>query len=232
MADTIAAEGRRPPVDWRARIVHSHLQHRVARLRVSDAVIRDRSLDTARGFLRAAAAHPIGSALAVGALTVGITVTVTAAGSPSVATGLPHTGTVSLESADAAGRFIMIGGEFGTLAPVRTDDEEAARRAATFEVVPGLADPACFSMRTADERYLRHSSWRLRPSPDEGTALFRGDATFCARKGSAADSIALESANYPGWFLRHVGDDLWVDRSDGTAAFLADSSFLVRTPLA
>jgi hypothetical protein len=44
-------------------------------------------------------------------------------------------------------------------------------------------------------------------------------------------SVALESSNYPGWFLRHRGDELWVDQSDGSAAFLADGSFRVRPPL-
>jgi len=27
-------------------------------------------------------------------------------------------------------------------------------------------------------------------------------------------TTSWESQNYPGWFLRHVGDVLWVDRSD------------------
>ena len=35
----------------------------------------------------------------------------------------------------------------------------------------------------------------------------------------------------PGWFLRHRGNELWVDHDDGTATFDADSSFAIRTPL-
>ncbi|MEU4219370.1 AbfB domain-containing protein [Actinoplanes sp. NPDC026623] len=187
----------------------------------------------------AVAAWSVGSAVFAVTLAVGITVAVAGwshaspAGPPALAApsaagaGLLPTGTVSLESADAAGRFVTITGEFGTLATAGTDDE-----AATFEVVAGLSNPECFSLRTPDGRYLRHSSWRLRSSPDEGTVLFRGDATFCPREGSAAGSVVLESQNYPGWFLRHVGDDLWVDRSDGTAGFRADSTFHVRSPLA
>jgi hypothetical protein len=95
-----------------------------------------------------------------------------------------------------------------------------------------LADPDCFSVRAADGRYLRHASWRVRLNLNEGTELFRGDATFCVRTGSVAGSASLESSNYPGWFLRHRGDELWVDHSDGSAAFAADSSFLIRPPLA
>ena len=97
--------------------------------------------------------------------------------------------------------------------------------------MPGLADRACFSFRLADGQYLRHSSWRLRSFPDDGSALFRGDATFCPGAGSTPESITLESSNYPGWFLHHRGNQLWVDQANGTDTFLADSSFRVRSPL-
>jgi hypothetical protein len=129
---------------------------------------------------------------------------------------------VSLESANAKGQFVSLSADRGVLTPA----------GATLEVVPGLADRDCFSLRTADGQHLRHASWRLVASRDEGTALFRGDATFCPRAGLAAGSVSLESANYPGWFLRHVGDELWVDQLDGSAGFRADNSFLVRPPLA
>jgi hypothetical protein len=62
--------------------------------------------------------------------------------------------------------------------------------------------------------------------------LFRRDATFCARAGAAAGSMSLESFNYPGWFLRHRGDQLWVDQLDNSATFRADGSFVARSPLA
>jgi hypothetical protein len=61
-----------------------------------------------------------------------------------------------------------------------------------------------------------------------GTNLFGGDATFCLRAGVLPGSVSLESANYPGWFLRHRGENLWVDQSDGNATFRAESSFHLR----
>ncbi|GGN74684.1 hypothetical protein GCM10010112_45070 [Actinoplanes lobatus] len=130
------------------------------------------------------------------------------------------TGPVFLESANVAGRYVTVSGETGVLA--------TAREQATFQAVAGLADPDCFSFRTADGRYLRHSSWQLRAHKDVETNLFRGDATFCVRAGSIPGSVALESSNYPGWFLRHRENELWVDRSDDSAAFRADGSFLIR----
>jgi RNA polymerase sigma factor (sigma-70 family) len=139
-------------------------------------------------------------------------------------------GQVSLEAANAAGRYVAANRLSGILLNAGPGSDAGQR--ATLKVVAGLADRSCFSFRTSDGWYLRHSSWRLRTSRNEGTALFRGDATFCPRAGSAAGSVSLESANYPGWFLRHRGNELWVDQSDGSARFRADSSYLIRPPLA
>ncbi|MFB9363968.1 sigma-70 family RNA polymerase sigma factor [Actinoplanes nipponensis] len=140
-------------------------------------------------------------------------------------------GPLSLEAQNAAGRFVASENGLGVLVPAGPDTAAVTRNRATFTAVEGLADSRCVSFRYADGRYLRHASWRLRLSPNEGTPLFRGDATFCPRTGVAAGSVTLESSNYPGWFLRHRGDELWVDQSDGSATFRADGSFRVRPPL-
>jgi hypothetical protein len=122
--------------------------------------------------------------------------------------------------------------DLGVLAQVGAGTDAEGRTRATFAVVPGLAQPSCVSFRAQDGRYLRHSSWRLRLSPDDGTELFRGDATFCVRPGAVPDSVSLESSNYPGAFLRHRGTELWVDPPDGSPGFSADASFRPRPPLA
>lgn len=122
-------------------------------------------------------------------------------------------------------------GDRGVLAPAGPGSDATVRGRATLQVVSGLADPACSSFRGPDGRYLRHSSFQLRLSPLEGTVLFRRDATFCGRSGFLPGSVSLESVNYPGFFLRSVGDQLWIDQFDGSSEFRADSSFLVRPPL-
>jgi hypothetical protein len=140
-------------------------------------------------------------------------------------------GPVSLEAANVAGFFVSTANTFGVLASVGPNNDSQARQRATFEVVAGLADSSCFSLRLTDGQYLRHSLWQLRVFANDGSALFQGDATFCERPGSVAGSVSLESSNYPGHFLRHRGNALWVDESNGTAAFAADSSFRIRAPL-
>lgn len=143
-----------------------------------------------------------------------------------------ESGLASLESVNAAGLVVTTADDLGVLAPVDARSQAPARERATFEAIRGLADASCVSFRAKDRRYLRHSSWRLRLSQDDGTELFRGDATFCVRAGSVPGSVSFESSNYPGWFLRHRGAELWVDQSDDSAGFRADASFRPRQPLA
>lgn len=99
-------------------------------------------------------------------------------------------------------------------------------------MVTGLADPRCFSFRASNGRYFRHASWRFRLDPDQGTPLFRGDATFCIGNGATAGTVTLEASNYPGWFLHHRGNQLWVDQTDGSRAFRVETSFRLRAALA
>jgi RNA polymerase sigma factor (sigma-70 family) len=195
--------------------------------------------------VQAAAAHPLAATITVGVLAVGVTVPTTgwtlatppsrttgpAASPPNSSTALLRIGRVSLESATAPGRFVAVSGDAGVLTAVGPASDAAARERASLQVVAGLADPSCFSLRRPDGRYLRHSSFRLRLSPDEGTVLFRQDATFCPRTGLRTGSVSLESVNYQGFFLRHVDDQMWIDKNDGSTQFQADSSFFIRPPL-
>ncbi|GAB2583270.1 hypothetical protein Aab01nite_84560 [Paractinoplanes abujensis] len=186
------------------------------------------------------AAHPLAAAIGAGVLAVGVTVPATGwatapappprtgTGSGSSAAPPLRTGPVSLESVATPGRYVTVAGTDGMLEPVTTAEE---RKDATLQVVAGLADPSCISLLGPQGRYLRHSSFRLQLSPPEGTVLFRGDATFCPRPGATAGTVSFESANYRTFYLRRVGDELWVDKSDGTDTFRTDSSFLIRPPL-
>ena len=197
-------------------------------------------MPVAGSILRSVRAHPIVIALTVGTLALGIGLVVagwTAAdprGSAVAAPPPPHRsagpqrmlGPVSLESADVSGSFVGTSGDMGALIAVGPNSSEADRRAATFLVVFGLADPGCFSFRAADGRYLRRWAERLRLSEEEKSDRFRSDATLCVRRGSVPQSIALEFFGRPGSFLRHDGDLIRAGGLD------AGGAFLVRQPLA
>ena len=118
---------------------------------------------------------------------------------------------------------------YAAISPVTESSGSSTRQRATFTVVRGLADARCFSFRAADGRYLRHYMMRLRFSTDDGTVLFREDATFCIQPGSVDGSVVLQSHNYPAHVLRRRDGGIYIEVPDGTQAFAEDSSFLRRT---
>ncbi|MFI0966779.1 AbfB domain-containing protein [Streptomyces sp. NPDC021080] len=112
---------------------------------------------------------------------------------------------------------------------VSPSSSAATRRAASFKVVPGLAKSSCYSFATGDGSYLRHRDFVLHADRNDGSALFREDATFCPRASSHSDAVRLESVNYPGRFLRHRNFQLVLGRHERDRLYGEDSAFrLVR----
>ncbi|MFF5447940.1 sigma-70 family RNA polymerase sigma factor [Streptomyces sp. NPDC012888] len=148
--------------------------------------------------------------------------------SPSAVAGTVPLGARSLESVDEPALYLTYSGDFATLGRVSASSSARTRQRVTFTVVRGLADARCVTFRAADGRYLRHHYLRLRLSTDDGSELFREDATFCPRPGAVAGSVTLHSHNYPGSVIRHRDGGIWLDGSDGTPAFAGQASFVVR----
>lgn len=118
----------------------------------------------------------------------------------------------------------------GRLDPLDAASSRAARRAATFVLVPGLADTHCASFATPDGRYLRHEHFRVRLDRPDGSALFREDATFCVRPGAWRGTVSFASYNHPGYLLRHRDFRLCIDPYRRESGYRADSSFRVAPP--
>jgi RNA polymerase sigma factor (sigma-70 family) len=157
--------------------------------------------------------------------------TSTPAASPATTAEGRISGRHALRSVDSPGDYVSQSDSLGILGPVSANSSAAARRAATFTFVTGLADPRCYSLRDATGRYLRHYAFRVRLDTDNGSAIFRKDATFCPRSGSTAGSLSLESYNYPGRYLRHRDNlQLWLDPSGSTASYRASRSFVLVAP--
>ncbi|WP_454433945.1 AbfB domain-containing protein [Streptomyces sviceus] len=146
-------------------------------------------------------------------------------------TALPVNTTRSLRSVNFPGRHVVERSDsLGYVDPVTSSSTTAVKQSATFTAVPGLADSRCYSFRDSSGRYLRHKDFRIRFDTSSGTMPFNKDATFCARPGSVAGSVSLESYNYPGRYIRHYNYELRVDTFQDTATFRADSSFTVVSP--
>jgi hypothetical protein len=129
----------------------------------------------------------------------------------------------ALRSVDHPGRYVREADGLGVV---------SSYGATTFTFVAGLADSDCYSLRDSAGRYLRHYAFRARLDADDGSAIFKKDATFCARPGSVAGSVSLESYNYPGRYLRYRADfGLWLDPEQNTGTFRASRSFMAVAPL-
>ncbi|MEU6357642.1 AbfB domain-containing protein [Streptomyces sp. NPDC047072] len=101
-----------------------------------------------------------------------------------------------------------------------------SREDSTFKQVKGLANASCYSFTTHDGKYLRHSNFVLRAARNDGSSLFKQDATFCPRASSySSGAVMLESVNYPGYFLRHKNFIVRLERFEYSSQYLADSSF-------
>ncbi|WP_406356361.1 family 43 glycosylhydrolase [Streptomyces sp. NBC_00658] len=96
-------------------------------------------------------------------------------------------------------------------------------------VADGLT-PVRFSSYNYPGRFIRHWEFRARL---EANVTNLADSQFRVVTGLAGSgTVSLESANFPGYYLRHKNYELWVEKNDGTATFLADASFQRRAGLA
>ncbi|MFJ2235415.1 AbfB domain-containing protein [Streptomyces sp. NPDC087859] len=128
----------------------------------------------------------------------------------------------SVRSANYPDRYWHVSGGYVKLDPVRGPE---SREDSTFKLVKGLADSSCYSFATHDGGYLRHRSFVLIADRNDGSSLFKQDATFCARSSSVYGAVMLESMNYPGRFLRHQNFQLKLDPYQYSDLYRSDSAF-------
>ncbi|MET8353157.1 MULTISPECIES: AbfB domain-containing protein [unclassified Micromonospora] len=87
-------------------------------------------------------------------------------------------------------------------------------------------------------QYLRHQNSRVRNSPNDGSALTRADATWCARVGLTGTGVSLGSYNFRGRYLRHYNSEVWLSNGAGgdpyntPTLWAADSTWTIAAPWA
>jgi hypothetical protein len=80
------------------------------------------------------------------------------------------------------------------------------------------------------DRFIRH--WEYRGRIDANVTNL-ADSQFRIVTGLAgAGTVSLESANFPGYYLRHRDQEVWLERDDGSTQFRNDASFYRRAGLA
>ncbi|MGO4428647.1 AbfB domain-containing protein, partial [Streptomyces sp. MCAF7] len=96
-------------------------------------------------------------------------------------------------------------------------------------VADGLT-PIRLSSYNYPDRFIRHWAYRAKI---EANLSPLADSQFRVVTGLAGTgTVSLESANFPGYFLRHKNNEVWVEKNDGTSLFAGDASFTARAGLA
>lgn len=149
----------------------------------------------------------------------------------------PAAGTlISLRSVNYPANYLTnVGGTIRLIAPANASD----RQQATFRQVPGLAGQGVsFLSSSAPNQYLRHQNFQIWQQTNDNGDLFKNGATFHQRNALSASCgcgtatcASYESIDWPGYYLRHQGFDLYIDASDGSDLYRQDTSFCVAQPL-
>lgn len=150
-------------------------------------------------------------------------------------------GTISFQSVNYPGRYIRHRNFLGELSQVSSDLD---RMDATFIVRTGLSKEGPFPQGVSLEsrnfpgHYLRHQGFRVKLNKDDGSDLFRKDATFAYASGygdlASKGYGALKPVNAPhrDYYVRHKNSAIWIDPSDGTPLMALDSAWQPTAPLA
>jgi GH43 family beta-xylosidase len=97
-----------------------------------------------------------------------------------------------------------------------------------FRIVTGLSGGGMVSLESTNfpGYYLRHRNFEVFVERNDGSALFRADASFFRRAGLAdAAGVSFESSNFTGRYLRHVSGSLLYVQAVPDATGRADATY-------
>jgi hypothetical protein len=97
-----------------------------------------------------------------------------------------------------------------------------------FRIVTGLAGGGTVSLESANfpGYYLRHRNFEVFVERNDGSAVFRSDASFFRRTGLADGAgVSFESSNFAGRYIRHVSGSLLHVQAVADATARADATF-------
>jgi hypothetical protein len=140
----------------------------------------------------------------------------------------------SLQSLNFPKKYVRHRNFRGELTEIATDLDNLD---ATFKVVAGLADnqQVSFESKNFPGHYLRHSNFELRLDNNDGSDLFKKDATFKLAAPQAAGACpvwsSFPSLNYPDRFIRHSNFLLYLQAGSGEP-FGSDATFRLVAPKA
>ncbi|MEU1189527.1 AbfB domain-containing protein [Streptomyces sp. NPDC005859] len=134
----------------------------------------------------------------------------------------------SLQSVNYPDRYWHVS---GGLVKLDQPGGSESREDSTFVVVKGLSNSSCYTFATHDGKYLRHRDFVLRAERNDGSSLFKQDATFCPGYSGAPGAVLLQSVNYPNYALRQKNFQLRLDPWGYNTTNRPDFYFRLVSPL-
>jgi Alpha-L-arabinofuranosidase B (ABFB) domain len=128
--------------------------------------------------------------------------------------------TVGLEAADQPGHRVRHRNYRGRLDPISASSSSVERADSGFRVRTGLGDNSCVSLESVNlpGYYLRHRNFEIRLDRNDGSTLFRQDATFCPVTIRDGAALVLRSTNFPRHYVVADGDWLKIVETTATRA--------------
>ncbi|WP_053080368.1 AbfB domain-containing protein [Methylobacterium variabile] len=167
----------------------------------------------------------------------------TGTGTGGTGTGTGGTGTptgpgtvVSLQASNYTTSYLTnVGGAARLIVPASAGD----RQQATFRMVPGLSGQGVsFQSSSSANQYLRHQNFQILQQANDGGDIFKKGATFTQRAAlagacgcNAGTCSSYESADWPGYYVRHQNFVFSIAKPDGSDLFKQDASFCAAPPL-
>jgi hypothetical protein len=123
---------------------------------------------------------------------------------------------------------------------VTSSSSATVKADATWIVEPGLANSSCVSFESANGSgdFIRHSNFQLFLEPNDGSALFAQDATFCPRAGNSGSNFSFMSSNFSNKYIRHfnflgyIASDGGSNAWDASSLWQNDTTWAVAAPWA
>lgn len=134
-----------------------------------------------------------------------------------------------IESMNFAGFFIRHMSDRG-----RTDSVVNPIQDSQFRIVTGLANPSAVSIESVNfpGRFLRHRNGEIWLDSNDGSAIFKADATWYIRPGLAdATGSSFESYNFPRRYIRHRNSILYSE-TVSTDIARKDATWYIKDPSA
>lgn len=110
---------------------------------------------------------------------------------------------------------------------VTSSSTTALKQQASWKVVTGLGNSACFSFQSVDTpaSYLRHNAFVLYVDANDGTKQYAEDTTFCPQTGLNGQGDSFRAWGYPTRYIRHYTNAGYAASNGGVHAFDAATSF-------